>query len=183
MRTDVVDAVIEVSAGPSDAVSALAGMSPSSATAAGDEAPAASAEGAIASSAVRTTSNSENSEATAAAAAISASSAAVPVGNAYGGSKRHAMTLGAMQAQKASEMSGSGDEGLARAEAQERVVDGGGGGGASTARDNSELEKVSAFISSYAGTLSCLPVPFVFQGEMYRFFFKQSVLGRPVYCT
>lgn len=151
LDSDVVDAVIEVSAGPSDAVSALAGMSPASATAVGDEAPAASAEGAIASSAVRTTSNSENSEATA-AAATNTSSATVPLGNAYGGSKRHAMTLGAMQAQKASDMSGSGDEGSARAEAQEGVVEGGGGGGgASAGRDNSELEKVSAFISSYAG--------------------------------
>lgn len=169
VRADVVDAVIEVSAGPSDAVSALAGMSPASATAVGDEAPAASAEGAIASSAVRTTSNSENSEATA-AAATNTSSATVPLGNAYGGSKRHAMTLGAMQAQKASDMSGSGDEGSARAEAQEGVVEGGGGGGASAGRDNSELEKVSAFISSYAGTLSCLPVPFVLPRRVVPFF-------------
>ena len=143
--------MIEVSAGPSDAVSALAGMSP--AWAARDEVPTPSADEAIASSAVRMTSSSENSEATAA----SASSAAKPVRDAHGGNKRHAITLVAMQAQKASGISGSpsGDEALARAVAQK----GGGvesGGGVGTDTDISELEKVSAFISSYAGTYAQL---------------------------
>lgn len=164
MRADVVDAVIEVSAGPSDAVSALAGMS--SACAAGDEAPTPSADEATASSAVRTTSSSENSEATAA----SASSTAKPLRDAYGGSKRHAITLGAMQAQKASGISGSlsGGEGFAHPEAQTGGVLGGGGVGAGT--DISELEKVSAFISSYAGTLSCLQFLFLCHGASCRLF-------------
>ena len=164
VHTDVLDAVIEVSAGPADAVSALAGMS--LACTPGDEAPIASAK-AIASSAVGTTGSSENSQ----AAAASASSAAMPIGDAYGGSKRHAMTLGAMQAQWASGVSGSspsGDEGLARAEAQKGVVVSGG-----ASRDNAELEKVSAFISSYAGTTSCT--------EVCTDIFKQSGLGRRLY--
>ncbi|CAM9236533.1 unnamed protein product [Laminaria digitata] len=142
LDSDVVDAVIEVSAGPSDAVSALAGMSP--ATLADDEASTSSA-GVIASSAVGTASSGgDNSQ----AAAAGTSAAAIAAGDAYGGKKRHALTLGAMQAQRASGISGSpsGDERLTGAEAQKGVaVDGG------TGRDNSEFEKVSAFISSYAG--------------------------------
>lgn len=143
MRADVVDAVIEVSAGPSDAVSALAGMSLARDT--GDTVPISNS-GATASSAVDTASSRENSQ----GAGASAPAAAPPTGDAFGASKRHAITLGAMQAQRASGL--SGDEGLPGVETQKEAAAGGDGVGAG--RNNAELEKVSAFISSYAGILS-----------------------------
>lgn len=161
--------MVEASAGPSDAVLALAGMSLARDT--GDIVPASNL-GVIASPAVDTTSSGGKKQ----GAGTSAPAEAPPTGDAFGASKRHAMTLGAMQAQFA-----SGGERLPGAKPQKEVA--AGGSGVRAGGNNAELEKVSAFISSYAGTLSFLQFLSFATGCLADFFRHRSVLGRPVYTT
>lgn len=135
-NTDVMDMVFAASSDPSEAVSALAGMSFT--TADGDEAQNAGKGPASSTRTPKATSNNNGSNNT----------SVTGTGDGPSGNIRRTMTVEGMHAHRASTVVGSpcSDEGVARTES---VKEAAGGGVSSTA----ELEKVAAFISSYAGAI------------------------------
>eukprot|EP00903_Cladosiphon_okamuranus_P006783 g6611.t1 len=166
---DVVDAVFEVSSGPIEAVSALAGMFPPEA-----EAAPTNNSGIGSSNRSSCTGGEEGADQPAASTvkeSAAATAAAVAAADAVlRANKRHARTLEDIQAQRrptasptevalatpAAEEEKAGSP-VAEAEPEVEVDPSAGRVDGSSGSSNAELEKVAAFIASYAGEQEAAP--------------------------